>query len=99
MLAALDRRVATHGGRQLAISQASPRPHQLADETGVERDEDQQRAEEHEQTVEDVLVDDVVKERLLELRLRRDRHPLALQDKRTRGIASNLLSTNTIRCH
>jgi len=54
--------ISGHGGRQLSVTQTAPRTNQLADETGVERHENQQRTEKHEQAIQHVLVDDVVQE-------------------------------------
>ena len=60
-------------GRQMSLAQPAPGEAQLANETRVEDNEDDQWTEEHEEAVQHVLVDDVVDEVALEVRLNGDR--------------------------
>ena len=67
-------RLAGHRRRQPALGEPAPRQPQLADEAGVEDDEDDQRSGEDEEAVEDVLVNDVILGRFLQLRRTADEH-------------------------
>ena len=86
VFAAFDRHIAAHYCRKSAFAQSATGLDQLVDETGVEGDEDQQWTEEHEQTVENVFVDNGVEERLFQFRLHGAWLPLTLHTTDIRPI-------------